>query len=183
MSKQQTTSACPHPEAVGTRWGDPISEERKTKLQGYLDRWAVEKDRGTRQGPYHGIRLTGAEVCWLTQGRGVRDDDGFLTRLHLEGVDLHNAHLEGAELSGARLAGADFFQALLEGADLSAVRLGGAILFRTHLEGANLSRTWLDSNTILDDAVLDKTTELGDIHWGGKCQPDSRLLDWHVTTR
>jgi hypothetical protein len=26
MSEQQTTSACPHPEAVGQRWGDPISE-------------------------------------------------------------------------------------------------------------------------------------------------------------
>lgn len=29
MSEQQTTSACPHPEAVGKRWGDPISAERQ----------------------------------------------------------------------------------------------------------------------------------------------------------
>jgi hypothetical protein len=33
MSEQQTTSACPHPEAVGKRWGEPISEERQAELQ------------------------------------------------------------------------------------------------------------------------------------------------------
>jgi hypothetical protein len=26
MSEQQAAGACPHPEAVGTRWGDPLSE-------------------------------------------------------------------------------------------------------------------------------------------------------------
>jgi hypothetical protein len=31
MSEQQTRSACPHPEAVGKRWGDPISEVRQAE--------------------------------------------------------------------------------------------------------------------------------------------------------
>ena len=35
----QKKSACPHPEAVGTRWGDPISEERQAELLSYLNRW------------------------------------------------------------------------------------------------------------------------------------------------
>jgi hypothetical protein len=47
-----TTSACPHPEAVGKRWGDPISEERQAELQDYLDRWAAETDHGKRMGPF-----------------------------------------------------------------------------------------------------------------------------------
>jgi hypothetical protein len=32
LSEQQTISACPHPEAVGTRWGDPITTERQALL-------------------------------------------------------------------------------------------------------------------------------------------------------
>src|ERR1044071_1285219 len=73
----QTTSACPHPEAVGTRWGDPISEERQAELQGYLDRWEAETDHGERKGPFdlgasrtgipHGVPLTGADVSWLAE--------------------------------------------------------------------------------------------------------------------
>jgi hypothetical protein len=40
MSEQQTgewKSPCPHPEAVGTRWGDPISEERQAELKALAD--------------------------------------------------------------------------------------------------------------------------------------------------
>lgn len=48
----QAASACLHPEAVGKRWGDLISEERQAKLQGYLDRWAEETDHGERKGPF-----------------------------------------------------------------------------------------------------------------------------------
>jgi hypothetical protein len=55
MSEQQTASACPHPEAVGTRWGDPISAERQAELEGYLDRW------GGGDGPR---RAQGAVRCW-----------------------------------------------------------------------------------------------------------------------
>jgi hypothetical protein len=52
MSEQRTTSVflqqypsqCPHPGAVGERWGDPINDVRKAELQGYLGRWAAETD-------------------------------------------------------------------------------------------------------------------------------------------
>src|SRR5215813_12458661 len=46
----QRQSVCPHPEAVGTRWGDPISEERQRELQGFLDWRAQEQDHGARKG-------------------------------------------------------------------------------------------------------------------------------------
>jgi Pentapeptide repeats (8 copies) len=102
MSEQQTTtSACPHPEAVGQRWGDPISEQRQAELQGYLDRWAAETDHGERRGPFDEAQLTGAEVFWLA-GR-VRTAYGSVPELRLEGADLRNAHLEGAILNGASL--------------------------------------------------------------------------------
>jgi hypothetical protein len=43
------TSGCPHPEAVGKRWGDLISPERQAELQGYLERWQAETDHGERK--------------------------------------------------------------------------------------------------------------------------------------
>jgi hypothetical protein len=41
MSEQQTTSACLHPEAVGTRWGDPISRRlvKSGRPSGKIRRW------------------------------------------------------------------------------------------------------------------------------------------------
>jgi hypothetical protein len=104
-------SPCPHPEAVGKRWGDPISEERQTELQGYLDRWQAETDHGERKGPFDqgpghlGVHLTGADVSWLAEQSG-RDESSYLPSLHLEGAILLGAHLEGAYLLGAHLEGA-----------------------------------------------------------------------------
>jgi hypothetical protein len=46
------TSACPHPEAVGTRWGDDISEERQAELRAFADRqrvWAAQPEATRRQ--------------------------------------------------------------------------------------------------------------------------------------
>ncbi len=131
MSKQQTgtTSACPHPEAVGTRWGDPISEERQVELQGYLDRWAAEADHRARIGPFDklmpgdvfGVSLTGADAFWLANQ--TRDVSGHAPSLRLDGANFHSAHLEGANLNAAHLE--------------------GVFLSRAHLEGANLIRVWL----------------------------------------
>jgi hypothetical protein len=152
MSEQQTTatavqattaSACPHPEAVGKRWGDPISAERQAELQGDLDRWAAETDHGERKGPFDwgqgevGVVLTGADVFWLAEQSG-RDDSGWVPNLRLEGAHLFGAHLEWAYLAGAHLGSADLYQAHLEGADLIEVRLEGAQLYGAHLEVAKL---------------------------------------------
>jgi hypothetical protein len=131
-----TTSACPHPEAVCTRWGDQISEERQAELQGYLDRWAAETDHGEREGPFDevpreaGVRLTGADVFWLAKRSG-RDEYGWVPNLHLEGSNLGSAHLERADLRSTQL----------EQADLSGAYLKRADLRDAHLEGINLSGT------------------------------------------
>jgi hypothetical protein len=100
-----STSACPHPEEIGKRWGDPISDERQAELQGILDAWnAPDAEHGERQGPFDngprqwsgGVRLSGAEVFWLAE-RVRSPDIGFpgpVPTLHLEGTDLSYTHLE-----------------------------------------------------------------------------------------
>ena len=163
MSEQQTTSACPHPEAVGERWGDPISEDRQKELQGYLDRWAAKTDHGERKGPFdkgpgqRGVHLTGADVFWLAE-----------QRKHGEGGHVRNLHLEGAYLFGAQLKGAD-----LSKADLESTDLGSA-----NLEGANLRGAWFDSKTVLGGSALDRKTGLGDIHWDGIGTVDLTQINW-----
>jgi hypothetical protein len=93
MSERQTASARPHPEAVGTRWGDPISADRQAELQGHLDRWEAGADEDERGGPFGGrpramaMRLTGAGVYWLAAHRRPTLDD-LAHSLHLEGADL-----------------------------------------------------------------------------------------------
>src|SRR5690348_14741229 len=142
MSGQQTASACPHPEAVGTRWGDPISEERQAELQGYLDRWATETDHGERKGPFDkepgevfGVALTGADASWLEKQSG-HDEFGQAPSLHLEGTDLSYAHLEGSALPEAYLERAILLRANLERANLIGAHLEGADLREAHLENA-----------------------------------------------
>jgi uncharacterized protein YjbI with pentapeptide repeats len=187
MSGQQTASACPHPEAVGTRWGDPISEERQAELQGYLDRWEAETDHGERKGSFdlgasrtgipHGVPLTGADVSWLAESG--RNAFGSVYNLRLEGADLYKAHLEGAALRKANLEGALFTGAHLEGADLSSAYLEGvflnvahldqAIIAEAHLEGAKLGGTHLEGAYLsaanlkgadLRNSWMDKATAL-----------------------
>jgi uncharacterized protein YjbI with pentapeptide repeats len=203
MSEQQATSACPHPEAVGKRWGDPISEKRQAELQGYLDRWSAETDHGERKGPFDkesgqntGVSLTGADVSWLDQQR--RTDAGtaphlhlggaYLGLTHLEGATLSEAHLERAHLASADLEGAYLVNADLEGADLGyayleraylgLAHLEGASLYDADLEGADLSSTWLDSKTVLSNAHLDDNTKLRDIHWNGVGAVDLTSATW-----
>src|SRR5258708_28787469 len=43
----------------------------------------------------------------------------------------------------------------------------GAYLFGASLEGAYLLGVWVDSKTVLNNAVIDDQTQLGDIQWGG----------------
>src|SRR5262249_51562840 len=100
----QKVRACPHPEAVGTRWGDPITQERQQELQGNLDQWAQEQDHRERKGPFDRtglsdeernkcLQLTGGAVSWLVEQSG-RDSIGFVPDLHLETLYV-NAWLWG----------------------------------------------------------------------------------------
>jgi len=48
------------------KWGDPISNERKAKLQTFLDAWNQPDARhGERRSAFDGVKLTGADVFWL----------------------------------------------------------------------------------------------------------------------
>jgi hypothetical protein len=198
MSEQQTTSACPHPEAVGKRWGDPISAERQAELQGYLDRWEAETDHGERRGPFDtgagqgmGVSLTGADVSWLAEQEQAQFGlkvSRFSALSHLEGASLWGAHLEGAPLSHMHLEEVDLTYAHLEGATLDNAYLERAILIGAHLEAASLneagleqadlSGAWLDSKTDLSDAALDTQTKLGDIQWSGVGAVNLTRLPW-----
>jgi uncharacterized protein YjbI with pentapeptide repeats len=170
---QITGNSCPHPEAVGKRWGDEITPERQAQLQRILDQWAQETDHGERKGPldYYGHSstekewlawarsdefwyLTGADMYWLAFQTEVDTYDGTFPNLHLEGAHLMGAHLEGADLSDTHLARAELSHAHLEGGTLSGAHLEharlvdahleGAFLFETHLEGASLASVHLE---------------------------------------
>jgi hypothetical protein len=145
------TSACPHLEAAGKRWGDLISPDRQAELQGYLDRWKAETDHGERKGPFENesevvtaqvagadvelrrvggdgkCQLTGADVSWIVKQSPV-SGVGWILNLHLEGADLFGAHLEGASLSNAFLEGANLTGAHMEHAELDSAHLQGADL-------------------------------------------------------
>src|SRR5262249_52926995 len=71
----QKQSAVPPPEAVGTRWGDPLREQRQPEVQGSLDRWAPVHDHGAPTGGplVQGRRGQGA------RGRGPAQTPALLT--------------------------------------------------------------------------------------------------------
>lgn len=143
MNDRAAAIDCPHPNAVGKRYGDPLAPERQAELQAMLDAWnAPEADHDARIGPFAGARLTGADVYWLASQ--VRKENGTTPDLRLEGAILSSAHLERAALAEAHLEGVDFWQAHLERAYLNRASLESASLFETHLEGATLFRARLE---------------------------------------
>jgi uncharacterized protein YjbI with pentapeptide repeats len=183
---------CPHPEAVGKRWFDPISEERQAELQGYLDRWAAEADKFKKaSGPFgrgpEGVPLTGADVGWLAKQSQSRDDLilGRVPNLHLEGADLRRAHLENVDLQYAHLERANLREAHLERANLQYAHLEEVDLRRAHLKDAHLAESYFERANFQDahlegawlsgahlehaslDAVHLEEAELGGAHLKG----------------
>jgi len=73
--------------------------------------------------------------------------------VHLEGADLHWAHLERASLLGARLEGAFLVGAHLERANLTRTHLEGAFLNKVHFEKAHLHEAHLEG-AVLREAFL-----------------------------
>jgi uncharacterized protein YjbI with pentapeptide repeats len=181
----------PHPAAGGTRYGERISQSRQDELLGALTAWDEATDHGSRRGPFDGRRLTGADVSWLAER--VRDAEGHVPGLHLEGADLHDARLKEAELArvrlqGANLRGANLKDAVLrwahlEGADLSVAHLEGAYVSDAHLQGADLHRATFDEGTSLNRAELDDKTRLRDIHWAGVGTVNLTQIDWSAIAR
>lgn len=75
---------------------------------------------------------------------GARFEGASLSGARLEGATLMDAHLEGASLIGAYLEGADLRFARLDGADFEDAHLEGANLSLAHLEGADISFAHLE---------------------------------------
>jgi hypothetical protein len=128
-------SACPHPEAVGMRWGDPISEERQAGLQAQADQqreWAANAEAERGDSLFTDVRLTGADVFWLASSALAGPDGGVVTS---EQWSRAAERLRVASNAAARGAGAlDLSELHLEGADLTEVHLEGTVLTRAHLE-------------------------------------------------
>jgi uncharacterized protein YjbI with pentapeptide repeats len=154
------------------KWGDPISPERQTELQGYLDRWQAETDHGERKGPFDHVMLTGADAYWLAEQSG-RDTVGKVPNLHLEGAYLSLAHLEGVNLGGAQMDSINLSGARLEGAYLDSAHLERANLSRAHLEHANLSRAHLERANVRGAHL--EGANLGGAHLEGARLDEARL--------
>ena len=192
MSEQQAASKCPHPEAVGTRWGDPISEERIPQLKSLLGKsgTGMSNINGRRvwHGPFSGEHLTGADLWWLAtqlstigpdigyqpefrnphfidEGEEDKGEDRLSQVLHLEGALLTDGHLEGATLVQAYLQGARLAGSHLEGANLAYADLEGANLIGAHLEGAKLFKARIEGANLFEAHL--EGTDLRQAHLAG----------------
>lgn len=131
QATDEQVSECPHPKAVGKRWGDPISEGRQSELSRLAVmqlHWLHQPEAKRPDSPLYDAGLTGADIFWLSQHTKSKE-------LHLEGAFLQSAHLEGAGLFRAHLEGATLDFAHLEGANLTGAHLEGTDLVGAHLEG------------------------------------------------
>jgi uncharacterized protein YjbI with pentapeptide repeats len=181
-SEQVTAaSACPHPEAVGKRWGDPISEDRQAELKSLADmqrEWVATPETLRGNSHFKGVTLTGADVFWLaactldskdveSAKESLRHGTEFLLRffldlsaLHLEDASLEEAHLEEANFHLAHFERVNFVRAHLERAYLRDVRLEGANFIGAHLEDANLYHAHLEG-AHLNEAYMQRAILAG----------------------
>ena len=98
----------------------------------------------------------------------IKLQGAFLVSADFQGADLLIANLQGASLSGANLQGSNFAGTHLQGARLSHANFQDTILRGAELQGADLSYAknlkveqlldgdtpaYIDSTTILDDAL------------------------------
>lgn len=121
----------------------------KRRLAGCKLAGADFRRSNMREVDLQGSDLTGADLskCDL---RGAN-----LEGCDLSGAQLAKATLSGANLKGANLTDADLEKAQLDGADLAAAILGGAKLMKTDLAAAiGLTQTQIDG------AQGDSTTDL-----------------------
>jgi Pentapeptide repeats (8 copies) len=102
----------------------------------------------------------------------LRDRQLFLPSTDLRGVNLYEAHLEGAWLAAAHLEGAYLYRAYLDGAWLTAAHLEGANVNNAHLKGAHLEAAYLEGAHLegadLSDATGLKEEQLANTIGDGK---------------
>ncbi len=141
------------PAPPAPKWGDPISEERQAELQGFLDAWNAP-------GADHGERK------------------GPFDRTRLSDEEQRRLPLTAAEVFWLAERVRPY-----ELGPLLDLHLEGAYLFGASLEGAYLLGVWVDSKTVLNNAVIDDQTQLGDIQWGGVGVVNLTRLDWGKVPR
>lgn len=198
----------PQPQEQQLKWGDDISPERTTELDGQLRAWEQETDHGERIGPFDKTgwtgRLTGADVFYLAARAATRSEGDVaeaaerlrtawgldryqfnLSALHLEQADLSRANLTGADLSRANLTRADLSRANLTEAYLRFATLAGASLYGANLTGANLYEANLTGSDLtgatLERATLYSATLTGGANLGGATLTGANLFQANLT--
>ncbi len=140
-----------------------------------------------------------AGVFWYDSQQSLTPEHMKIGAVNMEGVDLRDAHLEGASLGHVNLRRAVLYFARLDEANLREAYMQEAVLYNTHLEnaeligahlegvylfhaqlsGANLQETFFDSATDLAGAVLGEKKQhfisLAGAHWGGA---DLSVINW-----
>jgi uncharacterized protein YjbI with pentapeptide repeats len=140
-----------------------------------------------------------AGIYWYDSEHSLTPEHIRLGSVNMEGVDLREAHLEGASLGHANLRLAVFYfarleeanlreahlqeaalyNANLENANLTGAHLEGVYLFRAHLSGANLQEAFFDPSADLIGAVLGEKKQrfilVAGTHWGGV---DLSVINW-----
>ncbi len=140
-----------------------------------------------------------AGIYWYDSEQSLTPEHMRLGAANMQGVDLREAHLEGASLGHVNLRLAVLYFAKLEEADLRdaylqespmystnlenanliGAHLEGAYLFRAQLNGANLQEVFFDPSTDLRGAVLGEKKHrfisLAGVHWG---EVDLSVINW-----
>lgn len=113
------------------------------KLNTFMFEGAAFNKMNFESSDLEGVQLTGAifTECFMKGSklaRAILNGVDFRSKNNLEGADLNNVQMKGANLSGARL----------DGANLSNVALEGAVWIRDSLQGVNLKNASLQGANI-----------------------------------
>jgi uncharacterized protein YjbI with pentapeptide repeats len=139
--------------------------------------WSDESQRereglDVRGADLRGVDLRSLPLARLCGGLALSQrpskEERNMAAVILEGADLRNAHLEGANLSKANLQNADLWRAHLEGTDLNKASLQGSYLIEAHLTHSDLSRAQLEGAELANVMLSDEKHVgplLADVKW------------------
>lgn len=110
-----------------------------------------------------GARLSGRWLKAILLNRhSFTDENGevrvFSGKVYLKDADFNGAVLDAARLNGANLENAEMSYTHLENAEIMYANLKNINLCCAHLEGANFEMARVNSDTLIWDCQIDKTT-------------------------